>query len=123
MCMCSISFYMMEGSDILSTCPMKCCKYKRTRERFPFTGTGKRRHCSCDICKCQCKFVCAIEDGEKLLVATQMIPTASTEFQKKMTPIVVCLSFIGDIFCNEVKSGFDAIKNDFCHQVKNNFYQ
>ena len=45
-CMCSTSFCVMEGSDLSSSCPIKCQNEKK--ERYPFTGTPKV--CSCPVC-------------------------------------------------------------------------
>ena len=49
MCMCSTSSCVMEGSDISSTCPIKCIN-PDTGKRYPFIGSGNRRYCSCPIC-------------------------------------------------------------------------
>ena len=115
-CMCSTSSCMMEGRDISSSCPVKCCD-PITQQRFPYTGTGSDRHCSFPICKCQCSFYCVIDDIPKYETNVRAIRVATDDSNEVKAPGEASCAFLASVLQSAVKSGFEDMKNDYSRET------
>ena len=110
-CMCSTSSCMMEGTDINSSCPIKCID-PATEERYPFIGTGSDRHCSCPICLSKCSFACKIDDVPKFLITTRAIPPTTEKSDDKKNLGAASSAFLSSVFENAVESRFKKMRDD-----------
>ena len=61
-----------EGTDMGSTCELKCCDDDGERYGWKSNGTDSLKRCSCPVCRCPCKKAYKIED----------IPAIMTELAK-----------------------------------------
>jgi len=91
-CMCSTSYCAQQGTDIGSSCPIKCkCE---NGDRYPFQGG----QCQCQVCQCECSKAYEIGDIQRIGLKLSIQANSQTNTAQSIPPEVQTANFMGNVF-------------------------
>jgi len=119
-CMCSTSKCVVQGSDISSTCPIKCID-PCTKERFHFTGFPTPS-CSCTICNCTCSMAYHAKDiavvSLKLMQKDNANQRNSSSASSSGNAMQSVHTFLGGFMASGMHAAYSSMHNEIQEKVK-----